>query len=169
MRAQPLQSANEISRQSSWILAIVVPRITFWGCTLGHGALSLRATRSTTLERRSCTSAPSQRASVSGPDLLQRTCRADHLADLGDLGRWKAADLGMLANDRLVLGKIDAERLIGCDKAFDPLNVRCELGEGLVGFLGRAPELLSLQRADLWDVPFDDESAQCHGGLQFQV
>src|SRR5581483_1947236 len=38
--------------------------------------------------------------------------RVDHLAHLGDLGRRKAADLGVLPDDLLVPGKVDAKGLV---------------------------------------------------------
>ena len=62
--------------------------------------------------------------------LLRR--RVDHLAHFGDLGCGKAADLGVLANDRFVLGEIDAERLVVGDIALDPLDVGAELMQDLI-------------------------------------
>src|SRR5436309_3374708 len=38
--------------------------------------------------------------------------RIDDLSHFRDLGRWKAADLGVPADDRLVFGQIDTERLV---------------------------------------------------------
>jgi hypothetical protein len=46
--------------------------------------------------------------------------RVDHLADFGDLGGRGAADLGVLLDDVLACREIDAERLVGGDKALDP-------------------------------------------------
>jgi hypothetical protein len=47
----------------------------------------------------------------------------DHLAHFGDFRRREAADLGVLLDDALVLREIDAEGLVGRDKALDPLVV----------------------------------------------
>ncbi len=91
--------------------------------------------------------------------------RIDHLADLGDLGRREAADLGVLFDDVLAGGEIDAERLVGGDKAVDPLDVGAELAQHLVRFRRRAAQLLALEAAGARDVAFDDEFAQCHGVL----
>src|SRR5579859_6303885 len=88
--------------------------------------------------------------------------RIDHLAHFGDLGRRKAADLRMLLDDRLVLGEIDAKRLIGRDIALDPLDIGPELAQHAVGFAGSGAQLLALERAGSGDIAFDDEFAQCH-------
>src|SRR5262249_39680673 len=76
-------------------------------------------------------------------------CWIDHLLDFGDLGRRKAADLGVLADDGLVLGEIDAKGLVVGHVALDPLNVRTELTQDLVRFCRRPSQLFALQRADL--------------------
>src|SRR6266851_3931256 len=88
--------------------------------------------------------------------------RVDHLADLGDLGGREAADLGVLFDDVLVLGEVDAERLVGRDIAVDPLDVGAELAQHLVRFRRRAAQLLALQAAGAGDVALDDEFAQGH-------
>lgn len=49
-----------------------------------------------------------------------RRCRVDHPPDRRHLRRGKAADLRMFPDDRLVLGEVDAERLVGRDEALDP-------------------------------------------------
>jgi hypothetical protein len=49
--------------------------------------------------------------------------RVDHLADFGNLGRWEAADLGVLVDDLLVFRQVHTERLVGGDIALDPLDV----------------------------------------------
>src|SRR4051812_20982988 len=59
--------------------------------------------------------------------------RVDHLADFGDLGRRKAADLGVLADHALILGEIDAEGLVVSDVALDPLDVGADLAQRVVG------------------------------------
>ena len=53
--------------------------------------------------------------------------RIDRLGDLGDLRRREAADLGVLADHRFILGEVDAEGLVGGDIALDPLYVGAEL------------------------------------------
>src|SRR6266404_5303617 len=68
---------------------------------------------------------------------LRRRRRVDHAADLGDLVRRKAAAPGVLVNDRLVVGKVDAKGLIGSDVALDPLDVGTELLQGRVRLLRR--------------------------------
>src|SRR5215831_7535768 len=91
--------------------------------------------------------------------------RIDHLAHFRDLRRRKTADLSVLADDGLVLGEIDAERLVVGDEALDPLNVGAELMQHLVRFRGGPAQLLALEAADLRDVSLDDESAQRHSVL----
>src|SRR5262249_35604247 len=89
-------------------------------------------------------------------------CWIDHLLDFSDLGRRKATDLGVLADDGLVLGEIDAKGLVVGHVALDPLNVRTELTQDLVRFCRRPSQLFAFQRADLRNIPFDDELAQRH-------
>src|SRR5205085_5019485 len=86
----------------------------------------------------------------------------DHLADFGDLARREAADLGVFLDDRLILGEVDAEGLVGGDIAVDPLDVGAELAQYLVRFRRRAAKLLALEAADRRDVALDDEFAQSH-------
>jgi len=88
--------------------------------------------------------------------------RVDHLADFGDLGRRKAADLGVLFDDVLVFREIDAERLVGGDIALDPLDVGAELAQDVVRFCRRAAQLLAIEAAGCRNVAFDDEFAQSH-------
>src|SRR5207237_2558345 len=87
----------------------------------------------------------------------------DHLANFGDLGRREAADLGVLFDDRLVLGEIDAEGLVGRDIALDPLDVGAQIAQHAIRFRRGALQLLALQAADRRDIPLDDEFAQWHG------
>jgi len=60
--------------------------------------------------------------------------RVDHLADLSDLGCRKTADLRVLADDVLVFGEIDAERLVVGDIGFKPLHVRAKLAQYSIRF-----------------------------------
>src|SRR5262249_6311110 len=91
--------------------------------------------------------------------------RIDHLLDFRYLRRGKSADLGVLVDDRLVLGKIDAEGFVVRDVALDPLNVRAELAQDFVRFRCRVPQLRTLERAHLRNVALDDELAQSHRSL----
>ena len=91
--------------------------------------------------------------------------RVDHLADFGDLGCRKAADLGVLLDDVLARGEVDAERLVGRDKAVDPLDIWAKLAQHLVLFRRRAAQLLALEAAGAGDVALDDEFAQGHFSL----
>ena len=75
----------------------------------------------------------------------------------------------MLADDGLVLGEIDAERLIVSDLALDPLEFGAELMQHLIRFSRSSPELLPLKAADFGDVSLNDEPAQCHGFLGIPV
>jgi hypothetical protein len=59
-------------------------------------------------------------------------CWVDHLVHLGDLGSRKAADLCVLVDDSFVPSQLDAQRLIGGDEAFHPLDVGSELRQDLV-------------------------------------
>ena len=83
----------------------------------------------------------------------------DHLPHLGDLGGREAAHLSVLTDRVLVLGQIDAERLVVGYVALDPLNVGSKLVERLVGLRRSAAKLLALERAYLRDFPLDDEPA----------
>src|ERR1700732_1469826 len=69
--------------------------------------------------------------------------RIDHLAHLGDLAGREPADFGVLPDDRLIFGQIDAKGLVGRDIAFDPLDVGSKLLERRVGLRGRAAQLLA--------------------------
>src|SRR5436305_7770515 len=89
----------------------------------------------------------------------------DHFTHFGDLGGWEAADLGVLPDNRLVLGEIDAEGLVGRDKAFDPLDVGAEFAQDAVRLRRGALQLLALEATDRRNIPLDDEFAQCHRGL----
>jgi hypothetical protein len=71
----------------------------------------------------------------------------------------------VLADDRLILREIDAERLVGRDEAFDPLNVGAEPAQHLVRLGGGGAQLLALEGADFGNVALNDESAQCHASL----
>src|SRR5437764_6562358 len=83
----------------------------------------------------------------------------DHFTNFGDLGGWEAADLGVLPDNRLVLGEIDAEGLVGRDKALDPLDVGAELAQDAVRLRRGALQLLALEAADRRDVAIGDEFA----------
>src|SRR5262249_49256624 len=89
--------------------------------------------------------------------------RVDHLFDRGDLGGWEAADLRVLADDAFIFCKVDAERLVVGDVAFDPLNVGSKPAQRFVRLSCGAAQLLPLQRADLRNIALDHESAQGHG------
>src|SRR5262245_48835899 len=95
------------------------------------------------------------------------SCRIDHLLHFGDLGRRKAADLGVFADDGLVLGEIDAKGLVVGHVALDPLNVRTELMQHLVRFCRCPSQLFALECADFRNIPFDDELAQRHRSPPF--
>src|SRR5262249_25386919 len=62
----------------------------------------------------------------------------------------------------LVFGEINAKRLVVREVAFKPLNVRPKLAEYPIRFRCCSAKLLALEGADLWNVAFDDELAQCH-------
>ena len=64
---------------------------------------------------------------------VRRRGRVDHLAHLGDLGRWKTADLGVLMDNVFVLGKIDAERFVVGDVKVPSLKTRVD---AIAGYLG---------------------------------
>src|SRR6478672_4933702 len=95
--------------------------------------------------------------------LVRPFCRrVDHLADLRDLRRRKAADLRVLANDVLIFGEIDAERLVVGDIGFKPLDVRTKLAQYPIRFCCCSAKLFALEGADLWNIPFDDKLPKCH-------
>jgi len=75
--------------------------------------------------------------------------------DFGDLGRGKAADLGVFADDVLVFRQIDAKGLVARDIGVDPLNVGAELFQHLVRLMGGLPQLFTLEAAHLGDIPLD--------------
>src|ERR1700730_10280492 len=97
--------------------------------------------------------------------LRGRGRRIDHLLHFSDLCRWKATDLSVLADYRLVLGEIDAEGLAVSDIALDPLDVGAELAKHLIRLGGSAPQLLPLKAPNSWDFSFNHELPQCHGFL----
>lgn len=59
--------------------------------------------------------------------------RIDYFASPRDLRGGKASALGVLADDVLVPGEINAERLVIRHIALDPLNVRAEAAQGFIG------------------------------------
>jgi hypothetical protein len=74
----------------------------------------------------------------------------DHLLHCGDFGRRKTADLGMLANDRLVFGEVHAEGFIIGNITFDPLDVGAKLAQHIVRFRRGLAQLFPLESSDLW-------------------
>src|SRR5262245_6922261 len=88
--------------------------------------------------------------------------RVDHFADLSNLRCRKAADLRVLPDDVLIFSEINAKRLIVCDVAFDPLDIRAKLAQYPIRFLCCSTELFALEGADLGNFPFDYKLAQCH-------
>jgi hypothetical protein len=86
----------------------------------------------------------------------------DHIANLGNLGGGKAADLRVPADDGLICGEINAKRLIVRDVAFEPLDIRPELSQHPIRLCCRSAELFALEGAHLWNIAFDDKLAQCH-------
>src|SRR5581483_667941 len=88
--------------------------------------------------------------------------RVDHLAHLGDLGRRKAADLGVLPDDLLVPGKVDAKGLVRRDIALDPLDVGAELAQDAVRLGRRLAQLFALEAAHRGNLALDNELAQRH-------
>src|SRR5205823_2307223 len=87
--------------------------------------------------------------------------RIDHAANFGDLVRREAAAPGVLVNERLVLGKIDAKGFVSGDVAFDPLNVGAELLQGRVRLLRSLAQGSPFGAADCRQLALDDEFA--HG------
>src|SRR5262249_6260459 len=81
----------------------------------------------------------------------------DHLSYCSDLRRRKPADRSMLADNRLIFGKIHTERLIVSDVTLDPLNIRAKLTQDPVGFCGCSPQLFTFERTHLGNVTLDDE------------
>ena len=96
--------------------------------------------------------------------LSLRRGRIDHLADFGDFGGRESADFGVALDDVFVFGEIHAERFIAGDEGFDPLDIRAELMQRRVGFLGGFAELVAVECADGGDVAFDDVSF--HGSIK---
>ena len=70
----------------------------------------------------------------------------------------------MLADNVLIPGEIDAERLVIRHIALDPLNIRAEATQGVIG-RGRA-ELFPFECPNLGNIPFDDESLPCQFSLK---
>src|SRR5262245_22310179 len=81
--------------------------------------------------------------------------RVNHLSNLRNLGSRKAAQFGVAMDDRLIFGQVHTERLVGGNERFQPLNIRSQLAQGLVGLRRRGPELFPLQSSDLGDVALD--------------
>src|SRR5262245_60429795 len=81
----------------------------------------------------------------------------DHLLHRGNLCRWKSADRSVFADNGLILGKIDTERLIVGDVALDPLNIWAELTQNFIRFRCRSPQLFAFECAHLWNITLNDE------------
>src|SRR5262249_25538473 len=76
----------------------------------------------------------------------------DHLADLGNLRCRETADLGVLANDVLIFGKIHTECFVVGDVGFKPLDVGAKLAQYSVRFCCGSAKLLPLEGANLGDI-----------------
>ena len=61
----------------------------------------------------------------------------------------------MLMNERLIFSKIYAEHLVLSKKRLNPLDIRAELTQHLVGFRRSFPQLFALQSADQWYFALD--------------
>ena len=68
--------------------------------------------------------------------------RIDHRLDFGNDVGGEAGQPCMLPDHRLVLGEIDAERLVVGDVAFLPLDARSQLGERVVRLMSDRAEAL---------------------------
>src|SRR5262245_18879020 len=75
----------------------------------------------------------------------------------------------MLADDRLVLCQIDAERLVVGDVAFHPLDLLADLLQRIVRLGGGAAQLIAVEASDLRYVPLDDEFTQGQDNLLSSV
>src|SRR5262249_3422308 len=95
------------------------------------------------------------------------SCRIDHLLDFSDLGRRKAADLGVFGDDGLVLGEIDAKCCVGGVVGLDPLNVRTELMQDLARLFRCPSRLVPLEWSYFRTIPLEDELAQRHHSPPF--
>src|SRR5579862_6916983 len=87
--------------------------------------------------------------------LWGRRCRVDHLLHFSDFCCRKAADLGVLADYRLVLRQIDAEGLVIRYIALDPLDIGAELVQHFIRLGGSVSKLAALKGADFRDVSLD--------------
>src|SRR6056297_110097 len=74
----------------------------------------------------------STRCVPAGNISVVRGQRIDDLRDLGDRRDRNAAEFGVFLHGILVLGQVDAERLVPCQIAVLPLNVWAECFQGLV-------------------------------------
>src|SRR5882762_5277798 len=86
---------------------------------------------------------------------LLRSRGINRLADLRNLGCRKSTEFRVPKDNRLVFSQIHAERLVGSNKGFVPLDIRCQLTQCLVG-LGRGfSYLYPLQSADFRNISLD--------------
>src|SRR4029079_2019036 len=85
-------------------------------------------------------------------------CRIDRALDLGNPVGGKAAHLGVLADQRRVLGQIDAVDLVLRDVRFHPLDVSAKLAEDGIRLFCRRAHLLALQGADGRHFTFNDKT-----------
>src|SRR6516162_1368619 len=83
--------------------------------------------------------------------------RIDHLLHHGDFVCRKTANFGVLADNGLIFGKIDAEGFIIGNITLDPLDVGAKLTQYLVRFCRGLAQFFAFESSDLWDIAFDDE------------
>ena len=83
--------------------------------------------------------------------------RIDHLLHHGDFVCRKTANFGVLADNGLVFGKVDAEGLIIGNITLDPLDVGAKLTQHFVRFCRRSAQLFAIESSHLWDIAFDYE------------
>jgi hypothetical protein len=76
----------------------------------------------------------------------------------------ETAQFGVPADDLLVLRQVDAEGLAPGDEGFNPLDIRTEGAERLVGRFRRLRQGCLVGLADVRNVAFDHELA--HGRLR---
>src|SRR5262245_1072129 len=93
----------------------------------------------------------------------------DHALDRRDLSGRKSTDPCVFTDQLLARRQINAEQLVFCDVALDPLDIGAELLERLIRLDRRFLELSRIERTGLRDVALDDESLQGHATLPLSI
>lgn len=87
--------------------------------------------------------------------------RINHFAHLSYDGGWESASLRMLLNQRIVVGKVDAERFVASDIGVFPLDILLfcfHVRQHAIRFLRSVTQRFAVSGADVGNIPLNHVS-----------